>query len=29
VMIIGVDYHPIDQYIGFVDTEKGSMSNGN
>ena len=23
MMIIGVDYHPSDQYIAFVDTETG------
>ncbi|MGA8012286.1 MAG: hypothetical protein WB949_07665 [Candidatus Acidiferrales bacterium] len=25
MMIIGVDYHPSDQYITFADTETGEM----
>jgi transposase len=26
MLIIGVDYHPSDQYIAFVDTETGECS---
>ena len=28
MMIIGVDYHPSDQYIAFADTETGEAANG-
>jgi hypothetical protein len=28
MIIIGVDYHPSDQYIAFVDTETESAVNG-
>jgi len=29
MVIIGVDYHPSDQYIAFVDKETGEYGNGN
>ena len=28
MIIIGVDYHPSDQYIALVDTETGECGNG-
>jgi hypothetical protein len=28
MVIIGVDYHPSDQYIAFADTETGRAANG-
>jgi hypothetical protein len=28
MMIIGVDYHPSDQYIAYADTETGGTAKG-
>jgi len=28
MVMIGVDYHPSDQYIAFVDIEQESVANG-